>query len=687
MILQQHSILFLAIFFVSLIGGHESIKFSCNRTCGAKHLPYPFGFSASCDIHLNCSQNGDMLINEFPVQIVGQDTIKINLEPKCDRPIEALRSLSTKNYAPKSTNAILLNNCTSGFSPCNIPSISVRTHFESLNCSNNSSLSCFSRADSANGFFDYNMANISQCKYLLSSISAESFAGSAVSLEIQIMELRWWLQGDCRCSEDAICNQVESPAGPGFRCHCRDGLAGDGYLAGVGCRKDAGCNPAKYLTGRCGAGARPAVFLGGIVVAAVGVGLGLVCCLARRNSISKAKRFRKLHRAEAADINIPIYPYKEIEKATNSFSEKQRIGTGAYGTVYAGKLSSDSWVAIKRIKHRDVDSIDQVFNEIKLISSVSHPNLVRLLGCSIENDEQILVYEFMPNGTLCQHLQRVRGDGLCWPVRLAIATETAKAIAHLHSAVDPPIYHRDIKSSNILLDFDFKSKVADFGLSRHGMTDISHISTVPQGTPGYLDPQYHQDFHLSDKTDVYSFGVVLVEIITAKKVLDFSRPQDEVNLASLAIDRIGRGRLDEIIDPFLDLHSDAWTFSSVHKVAELAFRCLAFLKDTRPSMMEVAAELEQIMLTRWPSSEEINCKTSLDSSPSSSSSNVSEKPLNLTVKKTEIERTDLSGLQTQSRRKSTEKADHNSPVSVQDPWLSERSSPSSSSLLNNLIVE
>ncbi|KAJ6328192.1 hypothetical protein OIU77_009979 [Salix suchowensis] len=103
--------------------------------------------------------------------------------------------------------------------------------------------------------------------------------------------------------------------------------------------------------------------------------------------------------------------------------------------------------------------------------------------------------------------------------------------------------------------------------------------------------------------------------------------------------------------------------------------------------MEVAAELEQIMLTRWPSSEEINCKTSLDSSPSSSSSNVSEKPLNLTVKKTEIERTDLSGLQTQPRRKSTEKDDHNSPVSVQDPWLSERSSPSSSSLLNNVIVE
>jgi serine/threonine protein kinase len=282
-----------------------------------------------------------------------------------------------------------------------------------------------------------------------------------------------------------------------------------------------------------------------------------------------------------------------------------------------------------------MDNIEQVMNEIKLISSVSHPNLVRLLGCSIENGEQILVYEFMPNGTLCQHLQRERGDGLDWPVRLAIAADTAKAIAHLHSAMDPPIYHRDIKSSNILLDYHFRSKVADFGLSRHGMTEISHISTVPQGTPGYLDPQYHLNFHLSDKSDVYSFGVVLVEIITAKKVVDFSRPQNEVNLAALATDRIGRGRLDEIIDPFLDLHSDAWTFSSVHKVAEVAFRCLAFHKDMRPSMMEVAAELEQILLSRWASSEETNCAISLDFSPCSSSSNVSDKPLNSTVKKTE----------------------------------------------------
>ncbi|KAB1220512.1 Wall-associated receptor kinase-like 14 [Morella rubra] len=414
--------------------------------------------------------------------------------------------------------------------------------------------------------------------------------------------------------------------------------------------------------------------------------VGLICCFIRRRSKSKARHSAKRRLSEATgSCSIPIYAYKEIEKATKCFSEKQRLGTGAYGTVYAGKLHNDEWVAIKRIKHRDTDSIEQVMNEIKLLSSVSHPNLVRLLGCSIEYGEQILIYEFMPNGTLCQHLQRERGDGLSWQVRLTIATETAQAIAHLHSVINPPIYHRDIKSSNILLDHDFKSKVADFGLSRLGITEISHISTAPQGTPGYLDPQYHQCFHLSDKSDVYSFGVVLVEIITAMKVVDFSRPQDEVNLAAVAIDRIGKGRLDKIIDPFLEPNSDAWTLSSVHKVAELAFRCLAYHQDTRPSMMEVAAELDRIRLSRSELSEEKYSTASSEVS-SCSSSNLSEKPLTVMVKRAELENGSLIELQTGAGSfNSMDRVRDNSPVSVQDPWLSEQSSPSSSSLLNNVI--
>lgn len=418
-------------------------------------------------------------------------------------------------------------------------------------------------------------------------------------------------------------------------------------------------------------------------------GLILICYFVRRRSTCLKHRIsaKRLLCDATGNSNVPLYPYKEIERATNSFSEKQRLGTGAFGTVYAGKLRDDEWVAIKKIKHRDTNSIDQVMNEIKLLSYVSHPNLVRLLGCCIEEGEQILVYEYMPNGTLSQHLQRKRSKGLPWTIRLTIASETANAIAYLHSAMHPPIYHRDIKSSNILLDYNFRSKVADFGLSRLGMTESSHISTAPQGTPGYVDPQYHQNFHLSDKSDVYSFGVVLVEIITALKVVDFTRPQSEVNLAALAIDRIGKGCVDEIIDPFLEPNRDAWTLYSVHKVAELAFRCLAFHSDTRPSMMEVAEELEHIRRSGWASMEENICFASSSVASSCSSPyNESERSLGgITAKNGVVGSQKLVVSPRIDDNLATMEDNKDSPVSVQDPWLSEQSSPSANSLLGNVV--
>lgn len=409
------------------------------------------------------------------------------------------------------------------------------------------------------------------------------------------------------------------------------------------------------------------------------ISVALTCCFIR--SRSKRNNTEKTNRrlCEATRMTIPIYPYKKMERATDFFSDKQLLGTGAYGTVYAGKLHKDEWVAIKRIKRRDTESIEQVMNEIKLLSLVSHPNLVRLLGCCVEKGEQILIYEYMPNGTLSQHIHRQTKEGLAWLVRLTIATETAQAIAFLHSSISPPIYHRDIKSSNILLDYNFKSKVADFGLSRLGLAETSHISTAPQGTPGYLDPQYHQNFQLSDKSDVYSFGVVLVEIITALKVVDFSRPQNEVNLASLAMDRIMKGRLSEIIDPLIEAETDTWTFSSVHKVAELAFRCLSYDRDMRPSMTEVAFVLEQIRVSRWAASVQDQENTT----DLSETSNLSQKSLSVTVKKPNLDTRGL--LVTEFGDSRMNRMTDLSPVSVQDPWLSEQSSPSSNSLLNNVV--
>ena len=290
-----------------------------------------------------------------------------------------------------------------------------------------------------------------------------------------------------------------------------------------------------------------------------------------------------------------FFTYKELQKATKGFSAERKVGGGAFGTVYAGKLQDGTLIAVKSINASNTQGMEQVVNEVTLLSSVNHTNLVHLLGCCLEAKDPLLVYEFVENGTLSEHLQGLRGGRLDWPQRIKIATETAGALAYLHSA-RPPIYHRDVKSSNILLDANLKTKVADFGLSRTVLTDESHVSTVPQGTPGYLDPEYHQYFHLSDKSDVYSFGVVLVEIITAMKVVDFSRDRREVSLAAMALQKITSGNLDEIIDPFLEVERNALVHTMVHRVAELAFRCLATNKDSRPAMIEVANELASIQI-------------------------------------------------------------------------------------------
>ncbi|KAA8537686.1 hypothetical protein F0562_027324 [Nyssa sinensis] len=682
MIIKAESVVLFALYIVPLIIAHGSIN--CNRSCGSEHLPFPFGFSSGCSIRLNCTSNGTIFIDNFPVQKVTSDGLLINLPAECGRSIDTFHRLFGKNYAPTSRNGILLQNCNKSITECLIPTLTmVQTRFELIDCdSKHNNISCYMEHNKERQFIDYDNLTRTGCQSMLSAIFAESFSNSssAVSLDVQMVQLGFWLEGNCRCSPNANCTPIVSPGRRrGYRCQCFEEFVGDGYQAGSGCRKASStCSPAKYMSGQCDSTTRISTLAGGVAVGAcLMVSLGLMCCFIRRYYTKKARNRAKRRLCEATGLSIPIYPYKDIEKATNSFSDKQRLGTGAYGTVYSGKLYSNEWVAIKRIKHRDTESTEQVMNEIKLLSSVDHPNLVRLLGCSIDNGEQILVYEFMPNGTLSQHLQRERSDGLAWPVRLTIATETAQAIAYLHSAMSPPIYHRDIKSSNILLDSNFKSKVADFGLSRLGMTESSHISTAPQGTPGYLDPQYHQDFHLSDKSDVYSFGVVLVEIITALKVVDFSRPQNEVNLAALAADRIGKGSFEDIIDPYLDPHVDAWTVSSVHKVAELAFRCLAFHRDMRPSMTEVAAELEQIRISRCASSED-NITASSEASSCSSSSNISEKPLSVTVKKPE-----LDGKSLFAQRIGAGSMKDFSPVSVQDPWPSDQSSPSSNSLLGH----
>ena len=223
---------------------------------------------------------------------------------------------------------------------------------------------------------------------------------------------------------------------------------------------------------------------------------------------------------------------------------------------------------------------------------------MHLLGCCVELEQPILVYEYIENGALLEHLQGLKHGGrgqLTWSHRLRIAHDAAEGLAYLHSSAVPPIYHRDVKSSNILLDEKLHAKVSDFGLSRLAHTDLSHISTCAQGTLGYLDPEYYRNYQLTDKSDVYSFGVVLLELLTSQKAIDFNREADDVNLAIYVQRMVEEERLMDVIDPMLREGASTLEMETMKALGFLAVGCLEERRQNRPSMKEVAEEIEYII--------------------------------------------------------------------------------------------
>nr|BAJ93137.1 predicted protein [Hordeum vulgare subsp. vulgare]BAJ94271.1 predicted protein [Hordeum vulgare subsp. vulgare] len=290
------------------------------------------------------------------------------------------------------------------------------------------------------------------------------------------------------------------------------------------------------------------------------------------------------------------FSYEELEEATDSFNEKRELGDGGFGTVYKGYLGDGRVVAVKRLYNNSYRRVEQFVNEAAILARLRHPNLVMFYGCtSKESRELLLVYEFVQNGTVADHLHgpRAAERALPWPLRLNVAVESAAALTYLH-AIEPPIVHRDVKTNNILLDTDFHVKVADFGLSRLFPLDATHVSTAPQGTPGYVDPEYHQCYQLTDKSDVYSFGVVLVELISSKPAVDITRQRNEINLAGMAISKIQKCQIEELVDLELGFESDPATRKMMTMVAELAFRCLQQNGEMRPPIREVLDVLRAI---------------------------------------------------------------------------------------------
>uniref|UniRef100_M4CJ10 non-specific serine/threonine protein kinase n=1 Tax=Brassica campestris TaxID=3711 RepID=M4CJ10_BRACM len=291
-------------------------------------------------------------------------------------------------------------------------------------------------------------------------------------------------------------------------------------------------------------------------------------------------------------FGVQVFSYEELEEATENFSRE--LGDGGFGTVYYGVLKDGRAVAVKRLYEKSLQRVEQFKNEIDILKTMKHPNLVILYGCtSRHSSELLLVYEYISNGTLADHLHGDRAETrpLCWPIRLKIAIETASALSFLHKS---GIIHRDVKTTNILLDENSTVKVADFGLSRLFSTDQTHVSTMPQGTPGYVDPEYYQCYRLNEKSDVYSFGVVLTELISSKEAVDITRHRHDVNLANMAVSKIQNNAVHELVDPSLGFEKDPEVKRMMLSVAELAFRCLQQEREARPSMDEIMETLKGI---------------------------------------------------------------------------------------------
>lgn len=301
--------------------------------------------------------------------------------------------------------------------------------------------------------------------------------------------------------------------------------------------------------------------------------------------------------------NFRVFTLRELVQATNGFNNLLKIGEGGFGKVYRGTITSSEnqniVVAIKKLNTRGFQGHKEWLAEVQFLSIVNHPNLVKLLGyCSVDGErgiQRLLVYEFIPNRSLEDHLFNRSLSPLPWKTRLQIMLGAAQGLHYLHHGLEIQVIYRDFKSSNVLLDMKFHPKLSDFGLAREGPTgDQTHVSTAVVGTRGYAAPEYIETGHLRSKSDIWSFGVVLYEILTGRRTIDRTLPKDKQKLVEWVKNYPAESdRFSMIIDP--RLKTNQYSLDAARKIAQLADSCLMKNPEDRPSTSEVVECLKQAL--------------------------------------------------------------------------------------------
>jgi len=297
-----------------------------------------------------------------------------------------------------------------------------------------------------------------------------------------------------------------------------------------------------------------------------------------------------------AHIAAQTFSFKELAAATKNFSQECLLGEGGFGRVYKGRLESiGQVVAVKQLDRNGLQGNREFLVEVLMLSLLHHPNLVNLIGYCADGDQRLLVYEFMPLGSLEDHLHDIPPDKepLGWSTRMKIAAGAAKGLEYLHDKANPPVIYRDLKSSNILLGEAFFPKLSDFGLAKLGpVGDKTHVSTRVMGTYGYCAPEYAMTGQLTLKSDIYSFGVVFLELITGRKAIDNTRPAGEQNLVAWARPLFrDRKKFPKMADPLLQ---GRYPMRGLYQALAVAAMCLQEQAATRPLIGDVVTALSYL---------------------------------------------------------------------------------------------